>query len=382
MNTDVVCFSHLRWNFVFQRPNHLMTRCARKHRVYFVEEPLVEAGTPQLRFETVAPNLVRVVPVHPRDAEMSQLDIGARLLDELSTSGCKPVHWFYTPMMLGIAECLPCSITVYDCMDELANFLHAPPQLRGLEQALIAKADLMFTGGRALYEAKREQHSNLHALPSAVDFDFFARARQHHEPPADQRQISAPRIGYCGVIDERVDLGLLDYLATRRPQWQFVMLGPVAKIDLASLPRHPNIHYLGAKSYDELPVYLSGWDVALLPFALNDATRYISPTKTPEYLAAGRPVVSTAIRDVVEPYERLGLVRVARSYDEFERALEAALAGVRLSSDRERDDFLRSTSWDATWCSMERLMRTSLSTRMTDPPRADVSQAQLKGTYV
>src|SRR5690606_28943889 len=103
------------------------------------------------------------------------------------------------------------------------------------------------------------------------------------------------RIGYAGVIDERIDLVLLDQVARARPDYQFVMLGPIAKIDPATLPQRGNIHYLGSKKYADLPRYLAGWDVAMMPFALNDATRFISPTKTPEYLAAGRRVVSTAI---------------------------------------------------------------------------------------
>jgi hypothetical protein len=362
----VLCFSHLRWNFVFQRPNHLMSRCARDRRVLFIEEPLYDANEPHLEQVEVCPNLLRVVPHQVDDGRpASEQDaITARLLKGLCAQLgiTEALHWYYTPMMLPIGEELPNSLIVYDCMDELSNFLAAPPALREREQRLMASADVMFTGGMALYEAKRTQHPNVHGIPSSVDANFFRTARTDQPEPDDQACIPTPRVGYAGVIDERIDLTLLEQVARARPELQFVMLGPVTKIAVADLPKLDNIHYLGSKKYADLPSYMAGWDVAMMPFALNDATRYISPTKTPEYLAAGRRVVSTEIRDVVEPYERLGLVRIARNAGEFSTHIDAALSddGAR---DAARDAFLAENSWDATWARMQHLMQAALVKR-------------------
>jgi UDP-galactopyranose mutase len=259
-------------------------------------------------------------------------------------------------MMLGVTAGMPCNLVVYDCMDELANFLHAPAELRERERQLLRDAAVVFTGGQSLYESKRHQHPNVHAVPSSVDVAHFARARQVLTPPPDQAEIPHPRIGYCGVVDERIHLPLLDYVARRRPDWQLVMLGPVVKIDPQILPRLANIHYLGLKTYDELPHYLSGWDVAIMPFAQNASTRYISPTKTPEYLAAGKPVVSTPIADVVEPYGRLELVRIAKDLPGFVAQLEAALGKSTPDLAARRDAFLEAMSWDATWKRMDHLL--------------------------
>ena len=149
-----------------------------------------------------------------------------------------------------------------------------------------------------------------------------------------------------------MDFRLLSAVARARPSWQIVLVGPVVpKIDPQALSREPNVHYLGGKTYDELPAYLAGWDVALIPFALNEATRFISPTKTPEYLAAGKPVVSTPITDVVRPYGQRGFVRIAAVPEEFVAAVEAALEG--LTGDLARlDAFLAKESWNTTWTRM------------------------------
>jgi len=237
----------------------------------------------------------------------------------------------------------------------------------------------VFTGGMALYRAKRDQHGNVHGVPSSVDVDFFARARNPQPDPGPQANIPHPRVGYCGVIDERVDLALLDQLARARPQLQFVMLGPVVKIDPESLPERPNIHYLGGKPYQDLPAYLAGWDAAIMPFAMNEATRFISPTKTPEYLAAGKRVVSTAITDVIEPYESLGLVRIGRDCSDFIAQLDAALADDG-SQDQERDRFLAGNSWDATWKRMHDVLEEALFARRSceHVSSVDDSPAQLR----
>jgi glycosyltransferase involved in cell wall biosynthesis len=254
-------------------------------------------------------------------------------------------------------------------MDELSAFANAPAALKALEAELFRRASVVFTGGQSLYEAKRKAHHNVHPFPSSVDVEHFAAARQMTVDPADQAPLARPRLGFFGVIDERMDIDLIAGVAAARPAWQIVLLGPVVKVDPTVLPRRPNIRYLGPKSYAELPGYIAGWDVALLPFARNDATRYISPTKTPEYLAAGKPVVSTSIRDVVRPYGQSGLVRIADDVDAFVRACEAALAEDASARMRDADAFLRQTSWDGTWARMRNLVEAALGDT-TEPVQA------------
>jgi glycosyltransferase involved in cell wall biosynthesis len=273
------------------------------------------------------------------------------------------------------------AVTVYDCMDELSAFAGAPQGLRDAERALMGAADVVFTGGHSLYEAKRSLHPNVHPLPSSVDVAHFARARRVSREPGDQAAIPAPRLGFFGVIDERFDRELIDAVAAARPDWNFVLIGPVVKIDPAMLPRRANIHYLGSKAYRELPDYMAGWKVALLPFARNASTRYISPTKTPEYLAAGLPVVSTSIRDVVRPYGDRGLVRIADTPEAFVVAIDAAMredAGVRLEA---VDAFLSQASWEMTWTRMWKRVAQSMATRAeaTRPGTATTASTARRG---
>jgi glycosyltransferase involved in cell wall biosynthesis len=364
---DLICLSHLRWNFVFQRPQHLMTRCARERRVFFVEEPIFASSvSPHLRIEMS--DRVRVVVPHLPDGMSAEDAVAAQqdLLDQLIVSEqiSSYVLWYYTPMALGFTEGLSPEAVVYDCMDELSAFKGAPSLITVLEAQLMRRASLVLTGGQSLFEAKRHQHSNIHPFPSSVDVAHFAQARRITTEPVDQGCIPHPRLGFFGVIDERMDLALLDAVAAARPDWHLIMLGPVVKIDTASLPQRPNIHYLGSKRYDELPHYVAGWDVALLPFARNEATRFISPTKTPEYLAAGRPVVSTSIRDVVRPYGKQGLVRIADEPQAFVQACTAAMAEDPAKRITQADAFLRQTSWDGTWTRIRALL--DEATRRTD----------------
>lgn len=364
---DLVCLSHVRWAFVFQRPQHLMTRQARTRRVFFVEEPVRQpAGAPRLELRTVDSGVVVAVPRLPEGLGPDEEALAQReLLDGLlRDEGIRDfVLWYYTPMALAFTHHLHPRLVVYDCMDELSLFKGAPRELLEHEERLLARADVVFTGGWSLYEAKRGRHPNVHGVPSSVDVAHFAAARNGLREPPDQSSLGRPRLGFFGVIDERLDVALVAGAARARPDWQFVMLGPVAKIDPADLPRGANIHYLGGKSYAELPAYLSGWDVALLPFARNDSTRFISPTKTPEYLAAGRPVVSTSIRDVVRPYGEKGLVRIADDVDAFVAAAEAAMRDDGRSPGwlARVDEMLAGLSWDRTWARMAAEMDAALS---------------------
>jgi glycosyltransferase involved in cell wall biosynthesis len=257
-------------------------------------------------------------------------------------------------MALEFAGHLAPDVTVYDCMDELSAFRGAPPGLLRLEQDLLNRADLVFTGGRSLYEAKRDRHPRVFCFPSSIDAAHFGKARAPQPDPADQAGIPRPRIGFFGVVDERMDLDLVRALAERRPDWRFVMIGPVAKIDTASLPRLPNLHWLGGKRYADLPAYLSGWDAGFMPFALNESTRFISPTKTPEFLAAGLPVVSTPVLDVVRDYGEAGLVEIAEGPAAFADALARALSRPRTGWLEAVDRRLAEISWDRTWDGMRR----------------------------
>ena len=373
---DLVCLSHLRWDFVYQRPQHLLGRCAKERRVFFVEEPVLGDGPTRLEV-TAHQHGVRVaVPHLPAGLDRAAAEAAQRsLLDELFEERAirHYVLWYYTPMALGFTDHLEPLATVYDCMDELSAFAAAPPEMLARESELLARANLVFAGGQSLYEAKRGRHPRVHAFPSSVDTAHFAKARDWAVDPHDQAGIPGPRLGFCGVIDERLDRELLAGLADARPDWQIVMVGPVVKIDPADLPRRPNIHYLGGKRYEELPAYLGGWDVALLPLARNESTRFISPTKTPEYLAAGRPVVSTSIRDVVHAYGEAGLVRIADRVEEFAAAVEAALSEDRHARRAEADRFLRSMSWDRTWARMSELLVATVAAGLQDEVDAEAA---------
>jgi glycosyltransferase involved in cell wall biosynthesis len=365
---DLVCFSHLRWDFVYQRPQHLLSRAARTRRVIFIEEPIRDVARPCLDTRRDESGVLIVTPHLPHDAGAMHI---RTLLDFfLSTNGIHDfVAWYYTPMALEFSRHLRPAATIYDCMDELSAFAGAPADIREKERDLLARADLVLTGGRSLYEAKRALHGNVQECPSSVDVSHFARARQSLPEPADQEGIPKPRIGFFGVLDERLDLDLLGNIAQLSPGWQFVMVGPVAKIDPGRLPSRPNIHYLGSKSYKELPSYIAGWEVAMLPFARNEATRFISPTKTPEYLAAGRPVVSTSIADVVRPYGEEGLARIADTPELFVEAIRAALCDRASRWLSRADAFLSGNSWDATWSRIAERLRAVVGSN-TSAPRA------------
>lgn len=360
MTDDVLCFSHLRWNFVYQRPQHLLSRCARHARVFFFEEPVFDARSqPRLAVARDPASGVHVAVPHLEEGQRGDENAVRWLVDSLCRDHAvtPQVLWYYTPMALRFSDHLEAPAIVYDCMDELSAFAGAPPGLREAERALLARAGVVFTGGRSLFEAKRHLHPNIHLFPSSVDAAHFARPR--HEittQPADQAEIAHPRLGFYGVIDERLDRDLVAAVAARRPDWQLVLIGPLAKIGPASLPRGRNIHYLGPKPYEELPLYLAGWDAALLPFARNESTRFISPTKTPEYLAGGKPVVSTSITDVVHPYADRGLARIADTPEAFVAAVEAALADDADARQRAADALLATMSWDATWDAMSALI--------------------------
>lgn len=361
----LICFSHLRWDFVYQRPQHLLSRAAAHHRVVFLEEPIYhEVPSPRLDCRIADGGVEVIRPLLPHGlADKSAVAAQRALLDKLlmEKRPASLVAWYYTPMGLGFSDHIEPDLCVYDCMDELSAFLFAPPQLLENERELLARCDLVFTGGHSLYKAKKDRHPEVYAFPSSIDAQHFARARGRIgiEPP-DQAEIPHPRLGFFGVIDERMDLALVGEIASARPDWHLVMIGPVVKIDEANLPRNANIHWLGCKSYRELPDYLSGWDVGLMPFALNESTRFISPTKTPEFLAAGVPVVSTPIVDVVRSYGEAGLIEIATDAKTM-----VAKAALLMQQDHTPwlarvDAHLGGLSWDRTWAAMHALITAKL----------------------
>ncbi|WP_201830862.1 glycosyltransferase family 1 protein [Microvirga zambiensis] len=356
----LVCFSHLRWDFVWQRPQHLLSRAVKHYDVLFIEEPIFKSGvSPHMDLSERPQGVTVAVPILPEgipheDVIVEQHDLIEELIGR-EAAGPR-VFWYYTPMAMAFTSDLECDLCVYDNMDELSLFRGASQELLDLENALFTRCDLVFTGGMSLYEAKRHRHRSVHGFPSSIDAHHFSQARTIHADPEDQAGIPHIRLGFFGVIDERMDIDLLASVAELRPDWHFVMIGPVVKIDSATLPRRSNIHWLGGKSYDELPRYLSGWDVGFMNFALNEATRFISPTKTPEFLAAGVPVVSTPITDVVRPYGEKGLVEITKDAGEVVTKVEAILARPKEPWLAKVDRHLAAGSWDKTWASMHKLM--------------------------
>lgn len=378
---DLICFSHLRWNFVFQRPQHLLTRFSKHQKVFYIEEPFynserteytIHADSDHPNVSIIVPHICAGTPDYERNLILKELMDEIILKEGIKNYIC----WYYSPMMLAWSDHLLPELIIYDCMDELSAFKFAPLELKTIEKELMNIADVVFTGGRSLYEAKKESHKNIYCFPSSIDKDHFSAARTPGAEPQDQRLIPHPRLGFFGVIDERLDIGLLDKLSDLRPNWHVVLVGPVVKIDPAILPQKFNIHYLGGKDYKELPAYLGGWDIAILPFAKNESTKFISPTKTPEYLAGGKPVISTSIRDVVSPYGIDGLVEIADSPEEFMLAAEDFLnnddADERI---QKADQFLANISWAETFREMNQIISENLENK-------SISQSLKKTQYV
>jgi len=365
-NTDLICFSHLRWNFVYQRPQHLMSRFAKERRVFFFEEPVYDAPSQYNEIFDDPKTGICVVTPHITSDTTDVNKALHHLLDMFMVSMKIKTYvtWYYTPLSLAFSDHLKPALLVYDCMDELSSFKFASPELKTWEKKLFAKADIVFTGGMHLYEAKKQFHSNIFGIPSGIDVDHFIQARKFIKDPVDQALIPHPRIGFYGVVDERFNIELLRSVAEQRPDWHFIVIGPIAKIDPAILPTNKNIHFIGMRDYKELPVYLAGWDVAMMPFELNEATKYISPTKTPEFLAAGKPVVSTSVHDVVHPYADKKVVSIADTPNEFISAIDQYLNTERSKSwQKDVDALLQTMSWDDIWKRMNDLMNKTINTK-------------------
>jgi glycosyltransferase involved in cell wall biosynthesis len=362
----IICFSHLRWNFVYQRPQHLLTRFAKQHTIYFIEEPLYSDTDDQYVMASTRENIHVITPLLNKndttDIFLRQGTLLKKLMHEENIS--EYIFWYYSPTMFFFGKHLFPSLIIYDCMDELSAFKFAPPELKIAEQKLFEKADIVFTGGYSLYNAKKHLHHNIYPFPSSIEREHFFKARLHNHEPADQQYIPYPRLGFFGVLDERFDVDLIREAATKKPEWNFIFIGPVIKIHPDDLPPNENIFYLGSKPYDQLPAYISGWDIALIPFAINESTKFISPTKTPEYLAAGKPVISTAIKDVVDPYGKQNLVSIIHSAHEFVEAAEQILKQTNKSEWLDKaDEFLADNSWQNTFTEMNSIIKRTLNAR-------------------
>lgn len=347
---DMVVFCHLRWDFVYQRPQHLISRFASHSKILFIEEPWHREGEEGSRLNKVGDTL------HVLQPNVRSIEEIADILPQYISDMKIATGWFYSAAFVPLLDSFKFDKVVYDCMDELSLFKGAPEKLIEQEKYLVANADVVFTGGKSLYESKSQLHGNVHCFPSSVDQAHFAKAQNGIALPEDIANLPSPIVGYFGVIDERIDLELLRDTAAMKPDVTFVMIGPLAKIGEHELPRLDNIHYLGMKDYSELPGYLKAFTVAMMPFALNDATKYISPTKTLEYMAAGKPIISTAIRDVVRDYKNC--VPIVANTEEFVLAIDQAITDhPDIFIAHEYKLILRNTSWDATAAKMNQLIK-------------------------
>ncbi|MDB5009708.1 MAG: glycosyl transferase [Mucilaginibacter sp.] len=361
---NIVCFSHLRWDFVFQRPQQLLTRFAQSFDIFFIEEPIHDtAGQAYYTYLSRGEHLQVLVPHLPSGLNAAETAVQLKaLFDQFMENKnlADFAFWYYTPMAMEFSRKYQPELVIYDCMDELSAFRFAPESLKTMEQELLKKADIVFTGGQSLYEAKKNQHANIYPFPSSIDKKHFEQARQLRRSAVG----SQPTLGFYGVIDERFDIELIREIADARPEWQIMLIGPVVKIDKATLPQNSNIHYLGSKDYKDLPSYVATWDVALIPFLLNESTRYISPTKTPEYLAAGVPVVSTPIMDVINPYGKYKMVAIGSNATDFIAAVEQQLDHTAKKEWlKQVDDFLSQNSWDKTCNRMLSHIRDTVTNR-------------------
>lgn len=391
LDRPIVVHSHLRWDFVWQRPQQILSRMAEHAPVLFIEEPIFLDDVPDPRLDITVPfaNVFRAIPHLPgalRDDDDAATAIVRSLAQDaiacrLSGLFANPIHWFYSPAtasaMLGAFNEIA---VVYDCMDELAQFRFANPDLPRRERLLLANADVVFTGGRKLYEAKRRFHRNVHFFGCGVDVAHFGKAcLEETEIPADIANLPKPIYGYFGVVDERIDYELIEMLAAHHPAASVVIVGPVVKVDPAGLPTGHNIHWLGKREYDVLPNYVKGFDVCLMPFALSEATEFINPTKTLEYMAARKPIVSTAVADVVRNFTPI--VRIAKSSTEFVRLATRAARNPDLVLLAEGVRKAASASWENIVASMQTLIAAAIDEATPEtreiaarPARAGVGQ--------
>ncbi len=345
---DMIVFCHLRWDFVYQRPQHLISRMSADLKILLIEEPIGQTSAANLK--VINENL------HVLQPNVDSIEAIAAIIPQFVKNKNIGTGWFYSAAFSPLLLQLNFDTVVYDCMDELSLFKSAPQHLIDQEKFLLSNADIVFTGGKSLYESKKKMHGNVYCFPSSVDENHFSRFLYAKDIPQDIGVIASPIVGYFGVIDERIDYELLAATAKLSPEVSFVMIGPLAKVEESDLPKAENIHYLGMKAYKDLPNYLSAFDIAMMPFALNDATKFISPTKTLEYMAAEKPIISTKITDVVSDYSHC--VKLISTAEEFVQDISLLLANTsRLTLQSQYRDILDKTSWDNTANRMKSILK-------------------------
>lgn len=383
----LIVHCHLRWNFVWQRPQQFLSRLSNKHRVLFVEGPILHDEEMEPYFTlTSAPNYphVTVMETHfpsSRFSDGAWVDVQRRrLLDEALRGPLKgkfesPVQWFYDPMAVGahLGHHNPIA-TVYDCMDELSQFADGTAAIVERERQLLAAADVVFAGGRKMWQAKSRHNSNAHFYGCGVDVVHFGKARLSSTPlPEDVRALKGPILGYFGVVDERLDYDLIAQLAAARPDWHIVMVGPTAKVDPATFPQAPNLHWLGGRDYSQLPAYTKAFDVALMPFALNAATEYINPTKALEYMATATPIVSTPVPDVVSNFA--SVVKISQNSDEFVQMCAGQVAQIDKMAVERGLKMANENTWDAIVAKLEKHIEEAIVRKIAKQKALQISSA-------
>ena len=358
LNYSILVHSHLRWGWVWQRPQQFLSRLSLKHPILFVEEPsFADCKTVSTNIYTADkfPNVTVVEPTFPEawKNDRSRIDIERRgVVDEilsgpLGETFSEPVQWFYDPMASSIfAGEMNEIANVYDCMDQLSQFRGAPTELVRREQLLLELADVVFAGGPKIHSSKREHNDNCHSYGCGVEVAHFGKARLEETAiPEDVAHLEGPILGFFGVVDERMDYELIARIADAHPEWQLVIIGPAIKVDPANFPQRANIHWMGGRDYQLLPRYVKAFDVCLMPFAINEATEFINPTKALEYMATGSPIVSTAIEDVILQFS--DVVQIADTHEEFIAFCETAVLSPNEKSIRLGIELAKLNSWNA-----------------------------------
>ncbi len=365
---SLIVHCHLCWDWVWQRPQQFISRISQKHRVLFVEMagPDETLAVPTAHLSTLAdfPNISVLRMQFPawRWADGEYVDRERRRILEEVLQGPLAgefdnfVQWFYDPMAFtAFGEGMGELAVVYDCMDELSKFKGAPPEIAQRELDLLQRADVVFTGGRRLYESKSQWNSNCHFYGCGVDGGHFGKAREvGTQIPAELASLPKPVLGYFGVVDERMDYELVARMADANPAWSVVVIGPVVKVDPGSMPQRPNLHWLGGRAYNELPAVCKGFDLCLMPFARNESTEYINPTKALEYMATGRAIVSTAVPDVVSNFGEV--VKIANSHEEFIELCRRSVAHPDYRAISRGLKMVRENSWEAIVDKLEELI--------------------------
>lgn len=365
-----MALSHLRWNFVWQRPQQFLSRFAAKHPILFIEEPdycldegtRIEVSRPMANVTVVTPQFARSLRGTDQVGPM-MLHTTREAMAHANADGKfdAPLLWVYSPMESAWAlDEFPVRAIIYDCMDELSQFHGAPKELIDNERRLMDRADIVFCGGYELWMKKSRQHPNAHFFGCGVEYDHFAQAQNKSLPlPEDVANIAHPTAGWFGVVDERMDYDLLGKVAQLRPNVNFVVVGPVVKVDPASLPQAPNLHWLGGRDYKVLPDYCRAFDVCLMPFALNEATEFINPTKALEYLATGNPVVGTPVADVVRQYA--DTILIASTAEDFAHCIDRALENPDSTMISKGIERAKDSSWERTVDHMQNLIEDAVA---------------------